>query len=824
MGFLPHHSLMVPKLEVTIVSTIIRILFILAALVSASALLLPQCTDAEDITFTDSIASDETKWYQIDVEDPRSIEVTLDKLDHWGEAGLEGLSVGPGGRITDWEDDDFYGFDDYDNDLEFHWNYLYYQEVGDHYLLLRMSDAGGDREFNYYGHSNIDLIDFEPEHGSHTILRNQYLWFDIDVTSTDNPIVIAFAPSIDPVYLWIDLFDPSDQVVYKNRTNAKGFTVISIRPETTGTYSLRLGAGILSDASLECDVTSNLALTSRPGEGSDAVAVTSPNETSVWAVGEDHDIEWLTAGDPGDTVSIELVITGPQGHVLTIASSAPNNGVYKWRVPEDIEPSTSYRIILSTTTVKDGTWYFVIVPGTIEVLPPSQTVWRSREEYTIRWKSHGEIGDSVNIELWRNTWSVRSDYPVAWDIPNSGSYRWRVPAHLTPGTYNLEVSSYEYRSITGEVEGITIEFAGVPDGHEASGTLGPRGGEWYKLEVKRKDKPVDVTLSFDREVEMSMVLYDAMGHEVADDWDVNETISVLYHEQLGKGTYLLHITNYDYGLTTNYTMTCNRSLKRMEVDTETRKVRLEGNETVYYEVDIGNDLGFMFLNITWPYDAAAWQWRGSVMQPRGIEVSIYGPAGDRIGFSRYARDDNIRFVRPLDVPGVYTVVLKGFDRWDEPLNVTMECNRPLERLGWTQKGSLEYGETREHAFKVTDVDRPILISWETSESPERVLELRVLGPEGNVMETDDEGRRNTLAVVPSVEGVYRVQVIWTQEPSVREIEYVIVHNQGDEVDAEGSTGVSGWVVIAIMAIAYVLVMGAWIKQRRGKRSGREDEE
>lgn len=808
---------MVSKLEVTIVNTVIRILFILVGLLSASALLLP-LTAAEDVTFTDSIASDETKWYQIDVEDPQPIEVTLDKLDYWSWADLKGLSVNPLAYITDWEDDYYTSYPD----MEFHWNYPNYQEVGTHYLLLRMSSAEEDREYRYFGHSNIDLVTLEPEQYPLTLLRNQYLWFDIDVTSTDTPLVIAFAPSIEPEFLWIDLFDPSDDLVYKNRTNIDGFTVISIQPEVTGTYSLKLGAGFLNVPFLECDMTSNLALTSRPGEGSDAVAVTSPNETSVWAVGEDHDIEWLSAGDPGDTVSIELWMIFGEGPALTIATSAPNNGVYGWRVPEDLEPSTYYRIRISTTTALDRGMFFDIVPGTIEITDPGPGVWRSREEHTIRWESHGEVGDTVNIELWKPSRYGTSDYPVVWNTSNDGSYTWTVPPDYTTGTFTLAVISNQYRNVRGDVEGITIEFAGVPGGHIATGVLGTRGGEWYELEVKNADKPVDVALSIgDIGLEMSMVIYDALGHDVAQLHYVNATHFVLYHEGLAEGTYLLHVTNYDYDHKTNFTLSSNRPLKHKQVNTDTWKVKLEGNETVYYEVDTGKDLGLLFLNVTWPHEASAFDWRDPLMKPRGIEVSIYDPTGDQIAFSRYSNDDNLRFLMPLDVPGVYTVVLKGFDTWGEPLKVTMECNRPLERLRWRLDGSLLYGETREHSFRVADVGRPILISWETSESPDRVLELRVLGPDGNVMITDDDGRRNTVAVVPSVEGVYSIQVIWAQEHSANEVRYVIVHNQGDEVDAEGSTSVSGLFVLVLVALAYVLVIIAWVRQRRAKRTGSE---
>ena len=208
------------------------------------------------------------------------------------------------------------------------------------------------------------------------------------------------------------------------------------------------------------------------------------------------------------------------------------------------------------------------------------------------------------------------------------------------------------------------------------------------------------------------------------------------------------------------------------------------------------------------------------MVPRGLEVSIYDPTGERRAYSRYAEDDNIQFVEPLNVPGVYTVVLKGFDSWGEPLNVTLECNQALARTRWKVGGSLRYGGMDKYAFKVDDVSRPVLLTWDDHDGE---LELRVLGPEGNVLLTDDDGKRNTVTVVPAVKGVYRVQVVWASEPSEGEADYSLVHNQGEEVGSDETISLPGSVFLGALVLAYVVLLGVWWRGRRDRGKGIVDD-
>jgi hypothetical protein len=767
---------------------------------------------AEDVTFVDTITSNYVKWYKIDMEDPAPIEITLAPLDDWSLHDLHGFAVRPSLGTRTFKD--VYG-----EPSGFRWNYPYHQEAGVHYLLLGMDAAGEVREFSYFGHSNVELSDPEPQRHDLTLLRRQYAWFDVDVgaNDTNHPLVIAISSSVEPEYLWIDLYDPSGHREWINRTNLEGFTVITIDPITEGTYSLRVGTGLIGDPSLDCQVTSNLPLSPRDGPGSDALAVTSPDGTVVWAVGQEREIEWLTAGQPGELVRLELrgSVLGTNG--LIIGSSVANTESFIWRVPDGLEPFARYRVAitsLANESVEDTGWYFEVVPGTIDVTFPDKTVWRSRMEYTVKWESHGRVGDEVDILL---EWPYRfgTDFrTVAWNITNDGVHRWTVPADMRPGTYTLVVRSNTYRNLRGEVEGVNIEFAGVPDGHEARGSLSPRGSDWYGLKVVGTDAPIDVALSWEyASIDLDMALYDPSGRRVEGAWTVNGTNRLLYHEHLVEGTYHLSVWNGVYDLPSNYTIISDHPLTPVALDTKTWEVLLEGNETVYYEVNVGEDQVFLFLNVTWPHEAAAWSWSGSLMEPRGLEVSVYDPTGERMAYSRYADDDNIRFVEPLDLPGVYTVVLKGFDRWGEPLNVSMECNCPLERTRWSFGGSLRYGERGDHAIRVDEVGRPVLLTWDDHDGE---LELRVLGPSGNVLVSDDDGKRNTVAVTPSVEGVYRVQVLWATNPSEGETDYTIFHNQGKEVTQGETTPVPATVLVGALVLLYVIILGAWWKGRRGR--------
>ena len=112
---------------------------------------------------------------------------------------------------------------------------------------------------------------------------------------------------------------------------------------------------------------------------------------------------------------------------LNVAASAPNNGLYDWKVP-DIQ-STQALIRVSDATsgvpsdVSDDT--FTIISSSLRLLSPNGgEEWSGATFQEIRWASTGVISQ-VKLE-----YSV--DNGVNWQTlaastPNAGRYNWRVP-------------------------------------------------------------------------------------------------------------------------------------------------------------------------------------------------------------------------------------------------------------------------------------------------------------------------------------------------------------------------------------------------------------
>lgn len=79
-------------------------------------------------------------------------------------------------------------------------------------------------------------------------------------------------------------------------------------------------------------------------------AVTAPSTGDTISAGSLYAVRWLTDGNIGDNVRIELL--NGTGSVLTIAATTPNNREYKWEPPFDIKAGNAYRVVI--TSVPDN--------------------------------------------------------------------------------------------------------------------------------------------------------------------------------------------------------------------------------------------------------------------------------------------------------------------------------------------------------------------------------------------------------------------------------------------------------------------------------------
>jgi len=74
----------------------------------------------------------------------------------------------------------------------------------------------------------------------------------------------------------------------------------------------------------------------------------SPNGGEEVTLGNSLPIRWFSLGDTGRRVRINLLKNGKS--VLKIKGNATNDGFYRWRVPDDLESGTEYKIRIKSRT------------------------------------------------------------------------------------------------------------------------------------------------------------------------------------------------------------------------------------------------------------------------------------------------------------------------------------------------------------------------------------------------------------------------------------------------------------------------------------------
>lgn len=176
--------------------------------------------------------------------------------------------------------------------------------------------------------------------------------------------------------------------------------------------------------------------------------ITSPSNSGiVWQAGVEYLIEWTTFGDVGTDIKIELYRS--DAYDRTITDNTPNTGSFNWLIPYDTEGSTSYKVKISSISnpsisdFSDNTFQIMEAP-TIEITYPSNQgiVWKTGQEYTIRWNAigiFGHLGSYVRIDLYKGE-SI--DTVLAKSTLNDGTYNWLIPENYVNALhYRIKVSS-----------------------------------------------------------------------------------------------------------------------------------------------------------------------------------------------------------------------------------------------------------------------------------------------------------------------------------------------------------------------------------------------
>jgi len=288
-------------------------------------------------------------------------------------------------------------------------------------------------------------------------------WEDVsaDTTYKINICIKAFANAGQGPTITVTSPANSDSW-YKNNTNTIAWTKtgaqaanVNIQLMRGATNVLTIASGTPNDGSYDWKIPNSISsqndyfvrVTTTDGQAvgdsglfsiaAPSLTLTSPTAGDSWYRGETKTIAWTMAGIQAAKVNIQLM----QGTtvVLTIASGAPDNGGYNWKIPKSLVSRVDYFVRIKTTdglATGSSPLFSILAPSISVISPTSTSVWARGSSQTINWTQAGPQNAYVKISLWRNGTKIKD---IILSTGNDGSYDWVVPSNLT------KVSGYSIR-------------------------------------------------------------------------------------------------------------------------------------------------------------------------------------------------------------------------------------------------------------------------------------------------------------------------------------------------------------------------------------------
>jgi hypothetical protein len=172
----------------------------------------------------------------------------------------------------------------------------------------------------------------------------------------------------------------------------------------------------------------------------ETIVVKNPPYPNGYALGnsESHMINWSADFALTGHVRIELRNTNSTATMLTVATSYPNTGRYRWTIPENVVAGRYHiRVTFLSGGLYDDSDPFSIMPLfsiTIPECGPGGN-WMRGKTYVITWSAIGPMPDTAQLSM-RNV-ETNAVSIIAESVPNSGSFSWKVPMQFPLGDYNL---------------------------------------------------------------------------------------------------------------------------------------------------------------------------------------------------------------------------------------------------------------------------------------------------------------------------------------------------------------------------------------------------
>lgn len=203
-----------------------------------------------------------------------------------------------------------------------------------------------------------------------------------------------------------------------------------------------------------------------------AVHLTSPNGGERWYTNTPVTLRWTSVGDTGTHVKLKLFKGGRFDR--WISGPTPDDGAFVWTIPADIVPATDYRVQVYSASnfalVDFSDADFQIAPLPLSLTTPNGgETWTVGSAVEIVWNCDAQSASEIKLKLFKGR---KFDRWIAGPTSNDGSFTWKVPHNLAPGTdYRVQIySASEFAMIDMSDAPFMIALPSVMITH-------PNGGE-----------------------------------------------------------------------------------------------------------------------------------------------------------------------------------------------------------------------------------------------------------------------------------------------------------------------------------------------------------
>ncbi len=319
---------------------------------------------------------------------------------------------------------------------------------------------------------------------SYPFFPNSAIHLDLDVPATiaadfSGTPKTGYAP-FEVVFTDNSTGDPFERVwdFGDGSTSHSNLRTINHTFTTPGTYSISLKTirASASDTEKKNDYITAFLI-------NNTITVTSPNGGEKWTKGSTQTLRWNYTGNPGSTVSIE-VVKGTAFRVIAqnISIGSDGSGSFNFTFPYGTPLGSDYLVRITSTSNATCTDTsdapFAIIPPITLLSPNGGEEWQQGSTQTIRWHYTGDPGPSVKIEALRGNTVlavITPGTPVG--SGGSGSMNLTLPINTPVGTdYRIRISS---PSNTTYSDTSDAPFRVIANAGASVTLVSPAGGETY---------------------------------------------------------------------------------------------------------------------------------------------------------------------------------------------------------------------------------------------------------------------------------------------------------------------------------------------------------